>query len=79
MARFTIRPLAWFEINAQLEYLEEQAGLDLAERFFAQLLASFETLAGMPEMGALCGFRKPATRRLRRWRVRHFDGWLIFY
>ena len=32
-ARFTVRPLAWREINAQLDYFEEQAGLETAERF----------------------------------------------
>jgi len=34
MAQFNVRPLAWREINAQLDYLEEQAGLETAERFF---------------------------------------------
>jgi hypothetical protein len=31
---FTIRPLAWREINKQLDYLEEQAGLETAEALF---------------------------------------------
>jgi len=30
-------------------------------------------------MGILCGFQKSATRRLRRWPVRGFENWLIFY
>jgi hypothetical protein len=33
----------------------------------------------MHKMGALCGCRKPATRRLRRWQVKDFENWLIFY
>ena len=77
--RFTVRPLAWREINAQLDYLEEQAGLETAERFLDQLISSFEDLSRMPRMGVLCGFRKPATRRLRRWPVKGFENWLIFY
>lgn len=79
MPRFTVRPLAWREINAQLDYLEDQAGLETAERFLDQLISSFEDLARMPRMGVLCGFRKPATRRLRRWLVKSFENWLIFY
>jgi toxin ParE1/3/4 len=79
MPRFTVRPLAWREINAQLDYLEEEAGLGTAERFLDQLIISFEVLADMPKMGALCGFRKPATRRLRRWQVKDFENWMIFY
>lgn len=47
--------------------------------FFDQLMSSFEALAQMPRMGVLCGFRKPATRRLRRWPVKEFENWLIFY
>jgi len=79
MPRFTVRPLAWQEINAQLDYLEEQAGLETAERFLDQLMSNFEDLARMPKIGFLCGFRKPATRRLRRWSVKGFENWLIFY
>jgi toxin ParE1/3/4 len=76
---FTVRPLAWSEISAQLDYLEEEAGLETAERFLDQLIASFEALSLLPKMGALCGFRKSKTRRLRRWRVKDFENWLIFY
>jgi toxin ParE1/3/4 len=76
---FTVRPLAWREINAQLDYFEEQAGLETAERFLDQLISSFEDLSQMPKVGVRCGFRKPATRRLRRWPVKGFENWLIFY
>ena len=79
MPRFTVRPLAWREINTQIDYLEEQAGLETAERFLDQLIISFEDLSRMPRMGVLCGFRKQATRRLRRWPVKGFENWLIFY
>jgi toxin ParE1/3/4 len=79
MPRFTVRPLAWREINAQLDYLEEQAGLETAERFLDELISTFENLSQMPRMAVLCGFRKPATRRLRRWPVKGFENWLIFY
>jgi len=57
----------------------KHAGLETAERFLDQLMSTFEALAQMPKMGVLCGFRKPATRRLRRWPVNGFENWLIFY
>ena len=79
MPHFTIRPLAWREINNQLDYLEEEAGLETAERFLDQLISSFNTLTHMPRMGLLCGFRKLALRRIRRWPVKGFENWLIFY
>jgi hypothetical protein len=34
MPNFTVRPLAWSEVNAHVDYLEEHAGLLVAERFF---------------------------------------------
>jgi toxin ParE1/3/4 len=79
MGLFTVRPLAWLEINRHLDYFEEQAGLKTAERFLDQLMSSFQALADMPKMGFLCGFRKPSTRRVRRWPVKDFENWLIFY
>jgi toxin ParE1/3/4 len=79
MPRFTVRPLAWREINAQLDYFEEQAGLETAERFLGLLISTFEELSQMPNVGVLCGFRKLAARRLRRWPVKGFENWLIFY
>ncbi len=41
--RFTVRPLAWCEINVELDYLEGQAGPETAERFFDQLIGTFES------------------------------------
>jgi toxin ParE1/3/4 len=79
MRRLTVRPLAWREINAQLDYLEAEAGLETAERFLDQLLVSFTMLAAMPQIGTLCGFTKPGALRLRRWPVKDFENWLIFY
>jgi DNA polymerase III delta prime subunit len=37
MALFRVRPLTWREINSHLDYLEEEAGLETAERFLDQI------------------------------------------
>lgn len=79
MPRVHIRPGAWREINQQLDYLEEQAGLETAERFLSQLRASADELAEMPRLGRLCGFKRPGLRQVRRWPVKGFANWLIFY
>jgi toxin ParE1/3/4 len=47
--------------------------------FFEQLILSFKTLSEMPRMGVPCGFRRPSLSRLRRWPVKDFENWLIFY
>lgn len=40
-----VRPGAWREINLQLDFLVEEAGLGASERFLNHLLESFEALA----------------------------------
>jgi toxin ParE1/3/4 len=60
-------------------YLEEQGGPEVAERFIVAARETFESLALMPRMGALCSFRRPSLARLRRWPVKDFENWLIFY
>lgn len=79
MPRLTIRPGAWQEINREIDRLEEQAGLTVAERFLDSVMSTCDSLAAMPRMAPLCGFRRAATKRLRRWPVKHFENWLIFY
>lgn len=61
------------------DYLQEHASLDIADRFLSAALSSFQELAEMPKMGAPCKFRRRFLRRLRRWPLKDFDSWLIFY
>ena len=51
----------------------------LAARFTNAVYETFEALALMPRMGTPCGFRRPSLNRLRRWPVKDFENWLIFY
>jgi toxin ParE1/3/4 len=74
-----IRAAARREIKAHGLYLEEHAGPDVTDRFLAAVQQSFGTLARAPRAGVLCGFRKAALRRVRRWPVKDFENWLIFY
>ena len=79
MPRLTIRPRAWREINEQLEYLKEQGGEELAQRFVKAAQDTFEVLAAMPKTGVRCEFSRHALQRVRRWPVKGFENWLIFY
>jgi toxin ParE1/3/4 len=36
-------------------------------------------LLATPKAGVRCGFSKPALRTLRRWPLKGFENWLIFY
>lgn len=79
MAEVFVRARARRDILSSAEYLEEHRGEETAQRFLDAVQSTFEALAKMPKLGALCTFRKPALRRLRRWPVKGFENWLIFY
>ena len=79
MPEIVVHATARLEIKGHGIYLEEQAGPEVADRFLAAVQDTFETLAAMPRMGTLCGFQRPAARRLRRWAVKGFENWLVFY
>jgi toxin ParE1/3/4 len=74
-----VRAAARREIKAHSIYLEEHTGPEVADRFLAAVQDTLEDLATTPKMGPLCGFRRAATRRFRRWAVKGFENWLIFY
>jgi toxin ParE1/3/4 len=74
-----VRPRARRDILSNAEYLEENGGVETARRFLDATQSTFEALARMPKLGASCSFGRPALRRLRRWPVKDFENWLVFY
>jgi plasmid stabilization system protein ParE len=78
-APYTIRPLAWRAIVETPNYLEENSGIEIAERFIDNLISTAAELARMPMMGAPCSFENAALGGLRRWAVHGFENWLVFY
>jgi len=60
-------------------YLAESAGLGTAERFLTQAEATFDELARQPSIGSPLTLRPPELAGLRKWRVRNFDNYMIFY
>jgi len=74
-----VRARARRDILSNAEYLEEHGGPETAQRFLDAVQSTFESLAQMPKMGVLCPFRRTALRRVRRWPVKGFENWLIFY
>jgi len=73
--RQAIRDLAGIAV-----YLAEESRSDeLAFRFLDAAEASFESLAGMPEMGTARTYNDPALVDVRMWRVAGFPSFLVFY
>jgi toxin ParE1/3/4 len=60
-------------------YLAHEGGLRVAERFFAQVEATFTRLAKVPRMGARYGHGHPTLAELRYFPVSRFPKYIGFY
>ena len=73
------RAAARRDLIAHFVYLSGNAGDAVAERFLIQAEASFNDLATQPMIGAQLKLTHTALTGLRKWRVKQFDTYLIFY
>ena len=73
------RAAARRDLMEHFVYLAENAGLDTAGRFLTQAEASFNDLANQPKMGAPLTLKHADLAGMRKWRVKDFDNFLIFY
>lgn len=79
MARVYRRAAARRDLVEHFVYLTETSGLETAERFLTNAQASFEDLADQPLIGAPVTLRHAALAGIRKWRVKDFETYLIFY
>ena len=73
------RPAAQRDLLEHFVALGERAGEATALRFLQAAEDTFAELAAMPGMGRTEDFANPRLTGMRRWRVRGFDNYLIFY
>jgi len=73
------RPAARRDLVAHSVYLVENAGEAVAERFLIQAEVTFNDLVEQPMIGAPLTTQHPMLVGLRKWRVREFENYLIFY
>ncbi len=79
MSRIYQRATARRDLVEHLTYLAEHAGLKIAERFLENAEVSFNDLADQPMMGAPLVLQNPLLTGLRKWAVKDFENYLIFY
>lgn len=79
MRRVYRRAAARRDLVEHYVYLAGQAGEDTAERFLAQAEQTFIDLAENREIGTSLTLRNPQLAGLRKWRVKDFEAFLIFY
>ena len=72
-------PLARLDLVKQFQYFDEHAGLEVAERFTDAVDATCRQLLVHPRSGLQCDFRNQRLRGLRRFPVKGFENYLIFY
>ena len=79
MATVYRRAAARRDLVAHFVYLTQNAGDAIAERFLSNAEASFNDLAAQPMIGAPLTLSHSALPGIRKWRVKAFDNYLIFY
>jgi len=79
MPKVLQRSAARADLVEHFVYLAENAGMDIAERFLTSAEASFSDLAEQPMIGAPVKLRAPELAGIRKWRVKDFDNYLVFY
>ncbi|HEV2436135.1 MAG TPA: type II toxin-antitoxin system RelE/ParE family toxin [Verrucomicrobiae bacterium] len=71
------RPQFLLDLAEELTWLKDNAGADVAERWYEALLATIQFIKKNPCVGREREDLIPAG--IRSWRVRDFPRWLIFY
>jgi len=75
----TQRPRARLDLLEQFVYFGEQAGVELAERYFAAVDATCLLLVEQPLGGVLYDCRIARLAGLRRFPIKGFGSYLLFY
>jgi toxin ParE1/3/4 len=73
------RPAARRDLFQISEYLNHEASLELAERFLMALDHTIQQIAGFPNAGSLFPARRIRALEIRRWPVKEFPRYLIYY
>jgi plasmid stabilization system protein ParE len=71
------RPLFLFDLAEELTWLNKKAGAEVAEKWYAALVATIHFIDQHPFAGRERKDLSPPG--IRSWRVRGFPRWLIFY
>jgi plasmid stabilization system protein ParE len=71
------RPRFLLDLAEELNWLNQRAGPEVAERWYEAVCSSIEQLRKHPGLGRLRRDLKP--EGLRSWRVKGFARWQLFY
>ena len=72
-------PYAQNSLREHALYFEENVSLAIAERYLDAVEETLEFIQKQYEIGSLCEFNNPRLKNMRRWPVRDFENYLLFY
>ncbi len=73
------RAAACRDLIVHYVYLVENASPEIAERFLSSAQSTFTELSEQPNIGAPLTLRRAELAGLRKWQVKDFEKFLIFY
>jgi|SRR5580698_4752251 plasmid stabilization system protein ParE len=73
----TKRPRFLLDLAEELTWLKDNAGVEVAGRWYEALLATIEFIERNPEIGRERTDLSP--EGIRSWRLSKFPRWLVFY
>ncbi len=79
MGRVERSAAARADLISHFVYLADAASEAIGDRFLDRALESFDLLAGQPQIGPVATSQIPALASVRKWRVKNFERYLIFY
>ncbi len=78
-SHYRVLPAADCDLDEYAAYLESQAGLDTALRFYDAAASTFSRIAGMPGIGERWTSSNPRLADLRVRRIEGFENSIVFY
>jgi toxin ParE1/3/4 len=78
MTAIIIAPEAYADLSNYYDYIA-QANPDAAMRFFDAARSTFADIAKMPSMGRVYDSTDTKLQNLRKWHIKGFRAYLIFY
>lgn len=79
MLQILRREAARRDLVEHFVYLAEHADISTADRFLEQIEESLAALSSQPRMGSPIHTQRPELAGIRKWPVKDFENWLIFY
>ena len=78
-SHYRVLPAADRDLDELAAYLETEASLETALRFYDAASSTFARIAGMPSIGERWSSSHPRLAALRVWRIEGFENHIVFY